>query len=222
MTKLNSTAPCDFHELSRMLASMAGVAELQFGAQSQLTHMLDRWNRFLTRTVGSTLAMLRQLAHEDPSAACRLGWFINKRMQQYLVLCAGVDHEDKINLSVLEFRATRQQLEDGAFVFPACNFLKECLGRGSETRRRRLPPWQEQAPDWAAVDRSRTMSSTRNKICCRRTLTTTGKFSLITHGLALEREVCQELFPERFARRLNNRSDRQCSSHLDRAVRGAH
>ncbi|KAI2489508.1 hypothetical protein MHU86_25085 [Fragilaria crotonensis] len=81
-----------------------------------------------------TLATLRQLAHADPSAACRLGWFIEKRMQQYLVLCAGVEHEDEINPALLEFRSTRQQLEDGAFVFPACDFLKERLGRGVDQK----------------------------------------------------------------------------------------
>ncbi|KAI2491174.1 hypothetical protein MHU86_23401 [Fragilaria crotonensis] len=55
-------------------------------------------------------------------------------MQQYLVLCAGVEHEDEINPALLEFRSTRQQLEDGAFVFPACDFLKERLGRGVDQK----------------------------------------------------------------------------------------
>ena len=113
---------------------MAGISELLFGARSQLTHMLDEWSRFLTRAVGSTLATLRQLAHKDHSAACRLGWFVENRMQQYLVLCAGVEHEDEINLTLLEFRATHQQLEDGAFVFPACDFLKDRLGRGGDAK----------------------------------------------------------------------------------------
>ncbi len=45
-----------------------------------------------------------------------------------------MDREDEINPSLLEFRATCQQLEDGAFVFPACDFLKEKLGRSSETK----------------------------------------------------------------------------------------
>ena len=105
-----------------------------FRARSQLTHMLDEWSRFLTRAVGSTLATLRQLAHDDHSAACRLGWFVDKRMQQYLVLCAGVEHEDEINPKLLKFRATRQQLEDGTFVFPACDFLKDRLGRGGDAK----------------------------------------------------------------------------------------
>ena len=71
--------------------------------------------------------------------ACRLGWFVEKRMQQYLVLCAGVEHEDEINPTLLEFRATRQQLEDGAFVFPACNFLKDRLGRGADAANQWTP-----------------------------------------------------------------------------------
>ncbi|KAI2497773.1 hypothetical protein MHU86_16715 [Fragilaria crotonensis] len=133
MTKLNFTVPKDFHELARLIENMSGVLELLFGANSR-SHMLDEWSRFLTRAVGSTLATLRQLAHADPSAACRLGWFIEKRMQQYLVLCAGVEHEDEINPALLEFRSTRQQLEDGAFVFPACDFLKERLGRGVDQK----------------------------------------------------------------------------------------
>ncbi|KAI2505215.1 hypothetical protein MHU86_9211 [Fragilaria crotonensis] len=73
MTKLNFTVPKDFHELARLIENMSGVLELLFGANSPLTHMLDEWSRFLTRAVGSTLATLRQLAHADPSAACRLG-----------------------------------------------------------------------------------------------------------------------------------------------------
>ncbi|KAI2502885.1 hypothetical protein MHU86_11554 [Fragilaria crotonensis] len=75
MTKLNFTVPKDFHELARLIENMSGVLEL-LQSQFPLTHMLDEWSRFLTRAVGSTLATLRQLAHADPSAACRLGWFI--------------------------------------------------------------------------------------------------------------------------------------------------
>jgi hypothetical protein len=55
-------------------------------------------------------------------------------MQQYLVLYAGVDHEEEINPSLLDFSAVRQQLEDGAFVFPTCNFLRDKLGRGAEPK----------------------------------------------------------------------------------------
>ena len=133
MTKLSYTIPHDFHELARLVENMAGVTELIFGAFSPLTGMLEEWSRFLTKTVGSTLATLRRLAHTDKTAACRLGWFIDRRMQQYLVLCAGVENEHEINPALLEFRTTRQQLEDGAFVYPACDFLQDRLGRGAST-----------------------------------------------------------------------------------------
>lgn len=108
----------------------------QLGARSPLTDMLDKWSRFLTRVVvGSMLAMLCKLAHTYPLAVCRLGcWFIKKHMQQYLVLCAGVKHKDEINPTLLEFRSTRQQLEDSAFVFPACNFLREQLSCGTDPK----------------------------------------------------------------------------------------
>jgi hypothetical protein len=134
MTKLSFTAPRDFHKLARLVENMAGITEILFGARSPLTDMLYEWGYFLTRAVGSTLATLRQLAHTDGTAACRLGWFIDRRLQQYLVLCAGVNHEEEINPSLLDFIAVRQQLEDGAFVFPACDFLRDKLGRGAEQK----------------------------------------------------------------------------------------
>jgi hypothetical protein len=55
-------------------------------------------------------------------------------MQQYLVLCAGVDHEEEINPLLLDFSAVRQQLEDGAFVFPVCYFLRDKLGSGAKPK----------------------------------------------------------------------------------------
>jgi hypothetical protein len=131
MTKLSFTAPRDFHKLARLVKNMAGITEILFGAQSPLTDMLYKWGHFLTRAVGSTLATLRQLAHTDGTAACRLGWFIDRQMQQYLVLCAGVDHEEEINPLLLDFRAVRQQLKDGALVFPTYDFLSDKLGRGA-------------------------------------------------------------------------------------------
>jgi hypothetical protein len=95
MTKLSFTVPRDFHELARLVENMAGITEILSGFRSPLTDMLYEWRHFLTLSVGSTLATLRQLAHTDRTAACRLGWFIDRRMQQYLVLCAGVDHEEE-------------------------------------------------------------------------------------------------------------------------------
>ena len=133
MTKLSFTAPRDFHELARLVENMAGITEILFGRRSPLTDMLYEWRHFLTLSVGSTLATLRQLAHTDGTAACRLGWFIDRRTQQYLVLCAGVEHEDEINPSLLDFSTVRHQLEYGAFVFPACDFLRDKLGRGTES-----------------------------------------------------------------------------------------
>ena len=50
------------------------------------------------------------------------------------MLCAGVDHKEEINPSLLDFRAVRQQLEDGAFLFPACDLLCDKLGRGAEPK----------------------------------------------------------------------------------------
>mgnify|MGYP000017317019 CR=1 FL=1 len=117
-----------------LVENMAGITEILFGFRSPLTDMLYEWRHFLTLSVGSTLATLRQLAHTDRTAACRLGWFIDRRMQQYLVLCAGVDHEEEINPSLLDFRTVRQQLEDGAFVFPACDFLRDKLGNSADSK----------------------------------------------------------------------------------------
>ncbi|KAI2491165.1 hypothetical protein MHU86_23392 [Fragilaria crotonensis] len=77
-------------------------------------------------------------------------------MQQYLVLCAGVEHEDEINPALLEFRSTRQQLEDGAFVFPACDFLKERLGRGVDQK-------GDSQPVAAAGSAERTSRATRGR-----------------------------------------------------------
>jgi hypothetical protein len=56
--------------------------------------MLDNWHQFLTQAPGTTIPTLRQLAQADPSAACQLGWFIDRRIQQFLVLCASGRHEE--------------------------------------------------------------------------------------------------------------------------------
>ncbi|KAI2506389.1 hypothetical protein MHU86_8015 [Fragilaria crotonensis] len=127
-------------------------------------------------------------------------------MQQYLVLCAGVEHEDEINPALLEFRSTRQQLEDGAFVFPACDFLKERLGRGVDQRATRSLTFPERRErHLAGVPRSRP------------------KWTDPKHVLqvAPKREVRQELFLERLARRPHDRTDDRRTS-VDRAVPGAH
>ncbi|KAI2490859.1 hypothetical protein MHU86_23712 [Fragilaria crotonensis] len=150
--------------------------------------MLDEWCRFLTRAVGSTLATLRQLAHEDNSAACRLGWFIEKRTQQYLVLCAGVEHEDDINLNLLDFRSTRQQLEDGAFVFRLRLLERQDGVRGSAAAKAEAPAHQEEAAhDLDERDNQQTLSRTRSRTCSRRTPTTSGRSSSITCGAGRSR-----------------------------------
>ena len=77
-----------------------------------------------TRAVGSALAYLRQLAHVKGSTACCMGLFFEKRMHQHLITCAAAHHEDKINHAPFDFSVTPQQLEDRAFVFPACNFVQ--------------------------------------------------------------------------------------------------
>ena len=50
-------------------------------------------------------------------------------MQQFLVLCASGRHEDVINWTLLDFSATRQQLEDGAFAYKLREFLRDKVER---------------------------------------------------------------------------------------------
>jgi hypothetical protein len=129
ITKFGFTFPRDFYELARLVQNMAGVIELLFGFNARLTVILDNWHQFLTRAPGTTIPTLRQLAQADPSAACQLGWFIDRRMQQFLVLCASGRHEDVINSTLLDFGPTRQQLEDGAFEYRLSEFLRDKVQR---------------------------------------------------------------------------------------------
>jgi hypothetical protein len=46
-----------------------------------------------------------------------------------LVLCASGRHEDVINSTLLDFSATRQQLEDGAFTYKLSEFLRDKVER---------------------------------------------------------------------------------------------
>jgi hypothetical protein len=109
VTNFGLTFPWDFYELARLVQNMAGVTELLFGFNARLTVMLDNWHQFLTRAPGTTIPTLCQLAQADPSLACQLaqadpslacqlGWFIDRRMQQFLVLCASGRHEDVIKV----------------------------------------------------------------------------------------------------------------------------
>jgi hypothetical protein len=100
-----------------MSATRIWMTELLFGFNARLTVMLDNWHQFLTRAPGTTIPTLCQLVQADPSAACQLGWFIDRRMQQFLVLCSSGRHKDVIYSTLLDFGATRQQLKDGAFEF---------------------------------------------------------------------------------------------------------
>ncbi|KAI2489536.1 hypothetical protein MHU86_25067 [Fragilaria crotonensis] len=125
-------------------------------------------------------------------------------MQQYLVLCAGVEHEDEINPALLEFRSTRQQLEDGAFVFPASRLPQGAAGTWSR-------PKGDSQPVAAAGGSSgrrgqpRTQSQTHSRtFSWRRERHLAGvprsrpKWTDPEHVLQVaKREVRQELFLER-------------------------
>ncbi len=123
ITKFGLRIPQGFYELARLVQNMAGVTELLFGFNARLTVMLDNWHQFLTRAPGKMILILCQLGQADPSATCQLGWFMDRRMQQFVVLCASGRHEDIIKSTLLDFGATCQQLEDGAFVCKLSEFL---------------------------------------------------------------------------------------------------
>jgi hypothetical protein len=91
MTKLKFTVSRDFHKLARLLKNISGASELLFGPYSPLSDiMLYKWKRFLTKTVGSMLATLEQLAHKDTLAVSRqLGGFIEKTHSAVLATVRG-------------------------------------------------------------------------------------------------------------------------------------
>ena len=91
MTKLKFTVSRDFHKLARLLKNISGASELLFGPYSPLSDiMLYKWKRFLTKTVGSMLATLEQLAHKDALAVSRqLGGFIEKTHSAVLATVRG-------------------------------------------------------------------------------------------------------------------------------------
>ena len=128
ITKFGLTIPRDFYELASLVQNMAGVTKLLFGFNARLTVMLDNWHQFLTRVPGTTIRTLCQLVQADPSAAYQLGWFIDRQMQ-FLVLCASGRHENVLILTLLDFGATCQQLEDGAFEYKLNEFLRDKVGR---------------------------------------------------------------------------------------------
>jgi hypothetical protein len=125
LTIVKHSVSHSFQDLSALCENMAGVTELVFGLRSPVVTMLRSWVEFLSRSGGMTTAGLRQLAHTDPTSPARLGWFIERRLQQYLTACAAADHIDSVDF--FAFNATRQQLEDDVFCYPLCAYLQARL-----------------------------------------------------------------------------------------------
>ncbi len=82
LTLVRHVVPCNFCALAELFANMVGMTELIFGTTAPVTLMLGSWVHFLTRTGGSTVANLRRLAFQDVTAPSRLGWFVERRIQQ--------------------------------------------------------------------------------------------------------------------------------------------
>ena len=90
---------------------------------------LVSWIHFLTRTGGATVNNLLRLAFQDVTAPSRLGWFVERRIQQYLTSCVSCGHIDAVNVTMFDFQAEQQHLEeDGLFLHPLCRYLKMKLG----------------------------------------------------------------------------------------------
>ena len=77
------------------------------------------------------MANLRQFAAADRAVTSMLGWFVERRVQQFLTACAASDHIDTVSPSLFDFQQTRQGLFDGVFLYPLCAFLKAKLGSGA-------------------------------------------------------------------------------------------
>ena len=96
MTKLVYTVPTDFVDLALTCQTMAAVHELIFGADTPLTEMLSEWFIYITGgngNAGNTVGHLQSMAAADPTIACRLACFIEKRRQQFLLSCLTADDE---------------------------------------------------------------------------------------------------------------------------------
>jgi hypothetical protein len=182
ITKFGFTFPRDFYELACLVQNMDGVTELLFGFNARLTVMLDNWHQFLTRAPGTTIPTLRQLAQADPSAACQLGWFIDRRMQQFLVLCASGRHEDVINSTLLDFGPTRQQqLKDGAFEYKLSKFyVTKFNNAGPPHRRPQRRRLGRRLGHPRVLQNQRTSRPTPRRACSRRSGPTRGRCSSIT------------------------------------------
>ena len=122
LTVIKHTVPRDFIELSKLLENFAGVTELVFSVASPLTSMLRGWTHFLTKSGGTHISSLQQLAFADASAPSRVGWFMELRVQQFFTACASCDHADLVDFDLFDFRQACQQLRDGAFSYPLCPY----------------------------------------------------------------------------------------------------
>ena len=122
LTVVRHTLLKDFDELTTMLDNMAGITGLVFGLASPINSMLRGWSRFLTKSGGTVVTSLRHLTAADKTAPSRLGWLIDRRLQQFLTACASCDHADLVDLDLFDFR---QALRDGAFMYPLCPYLAD-------------------------------------------------------------------------------------------------
>ena len=84
LTVVRHTLPKDFDELTTMLDNLAGITGLVFGLASPINSMLRGWSRFLTKSGGTVVTSLRHMTVADKTAPSRLGWFIDRRLQQFL------------------------------------------------------------------------------------------------------------------------------------------
>ncbi len=134
LTLVRHVVPRDFRALAELFENMAGVTELIFGSAVPIMLMLGSWVHFLTRTGSTTVANLRCLAFQDVTAPSRLGWFVERRIQQYLTSCASCGHIDAVNTTLFDYQAERQHLEDGMFLHPLCPYLEAKLGTTDATR----------------------------------------------------------------------------------------
>ena len=131
LTLVKHTVSRDFHELLGLMENLSGVTALVFGGAPPITAMLEGWVHFLTKSDGTVVSNLRQCTAVDKLAPSRVGWFVDRRIQQFLPACASCNHADLVDLDLFDFRYARQQLRDGAFVYPLCQYLKAKLGGGA-------------------------------------------------------------------------------------------
>ena len=143
MTKLVYTVSRDVKDLADICQVTAAVHELIFGAGSPLTEMLVTWFLYLTGgngNAGNTVGHLQGMASADPTMACRLAWFIEKRRQQFLLSCLTANDNEWIDYRALDFHGVGQSIKDDNFHFKACAFLLDRLPGGGGRRTRNTLP----------------------------------------------------------------------------------